>query len=255
MKIVYPSKTASPLSEYITELHAIARVSAISLLGLCIFWSYFSNSIIESWLHHIPVETGPNYENLSVYAPFDWIQMRWEIVFLLSFTTLLPLTSIQIYRFSRHGLFGRERNWLICVLFLTTALVPILIIFVWIFGIPALFEFASNLQIEGVGQMYDAASLFSFAMGVSWIILIWSTTTLFLGMTRLFGLVSEGEPRFRARLLAISGGTLILTLPIEFDGLRLLTAILVVYSADFLSRIVPIAMSPLDTRTNIDAVA
>ena len=40
-------------------------------------------------------------------------------------------------------------------------------------------------------------------------------------------------------MLAISFGILVLTLPIEFDGLRILSALAVVISADLISRSAP----------------
>ena len=93
--------------------------------------------------------------------------------------------------------------------------------------------------IDGVGVRYDAASVFSIALGASWIMAIWSLTAITLSLTRVLGLVELGSTRMRLRFLAISAGLLVLTLPVEYDGLRLLTAIIVTYTADVISRKTP----------------
>jgi len=231
----------SSFSKHLDEMHGLVRILAICLCILCIFWSFMAEDIVSIWIGILPIESGPNNENLSVYAPFDWVQMRWEIIFMLSLVSLMPILSIQLYRFSRSGLFPRERNWLIAVLLLSTTIVPISIILVWLYAIPSLFELATGFGIpSSVGVRYDASSVISFAIGVSWVMVIWAVTVLALSLTRLFGLLSNGKTRFRNRMIAISAGTLILTLPIEFDGLRVLIGIIVVVFADFLSGFVPI---------------
>ncbi len=244
----------SSVSTHIDEMHRFVRVSAIYMCALCIFWSFFSEDLVSLWIEFLPIQTGPTNENLSVYAPFDWIQMRWEIVIMLSLVSLMPILSIQLYRFSRVGLYPRERSWLIAVLLLSTTIIPLSILSVWLYAIPKLFYISSVAGFpDGVGVRYDASSLFSLAMGVSWIMVVWSVTVLALALTRLFGLVSNGMPRFRNRMFAISAGTLVLTLPVEFDGLRLLIAIVVVLLADMVSGLVPIYLPNSGESANFDA--
>ena len=54
-------------------------------------------------------------------------------------------------------------------------------------------------------------------------------------------------------MFAISAGTLVLTLPVEFDGLRLLIAIVVVLLADMVSGLVPIYLPNSGESANFDA--
>jgi hypothetical protein len=56
-------------------------------------------------------------------------------------------------------------------------------------------------------------------------------------------MVSSGKTRFRNRLLTISSGIIILTLPVEYDGLKLVIAIMVALLADGISQTAPVKMS------------
>ena len=235
------------ISDHLEDLHVLLRTVIIALGFLCVFWSFLVGGVISAWLDLLPLQTGPGNENLSVYAPFDWIEIRWSLILALSFITALPLTSLLVRRFSHSGLLPSERSWLSTVLLITTILVPLLIIGIWVLAMPKLIGIAILAgSIEGVGVSYDATSLFSISLGASWIMIMWSMTVISIGLARLFGLIEDSETRFRYRLLIISAGTLIITLPVEFDGLRLLIAICIVFSADALSQTLPIA--PLGQR-------
>ena len=231
----------SHFSLHLVELHTQLRISAIALGLLCEFWSYFVDNIMTAWIELLPLQTGPGNENMSIYGPFDWVEVRWSMILVLAFTTLLPLSSVQIYWFSRKGLYPRERTWLSAVLLLSTTVVPLLIVAIWAFATPQLFNFAATTStIDGIGVSYDASSIFSLALGASWILIIWALTIISIGMARLYGLVAITETRFRYRLLAISAGTLLLTLPVEFDGLRILISLTTVFTADVVSKAIPI---------------
>ncbi len=231
------------IHRHLIDGHNFLKVNAIAFSMLCVFWSYFTSDMIEAWLSHITIETGPNNENLSIYSPFEWVMMRWEIVLLFSFVSLMPLASILIYRFAKPGLYPRERSYLLSVLFLTTTFVPVIILIIWIYGIPYIFEFATKYNSSFiVGERYDAVSIFSFGVGITWVLLVWALTILVLSLSRVFGLVEDGNSRFRIRIVAISASLLVLTLPVEYDGLRLVISIAVSALADGISRMVPVAM-------------
>ena len=243
------------LSEHLLELNSLLMRASIALVLISILWSPFIDNLIQIWIENLPIQTGPSNENMSVFGPYEWIQVRWGLLLLLSLTTLLPLLSIQIYRFSRPGLYPSEKNWLSSVLLLTTTIIPFAIYSIWHWGLPFLFDFATRYGTpDGVFVRYDAPSIFSLAIGISWVLIIWSVTTISLSLTRVFGLLEEGTSRFRFRLIAISASILVLTLPVEFDGLRMITAFLVVYSSDIISKSAPVAFPsgqilPNDTRT------
>ncbi|MFL2966347.1 MAG: twin-arginine translocase subunit TatC [Candidatus Thalassarchaeaceae archaeon] len=231
----------------------IARKSAFLFLLISVIWSFLCDQAISIWLEKSPLPAGPNNENLAIFAPFDWIQIRWSVVMLLSIVTILPLISIMSYKFAKPGLYPRERQWLIAVLFLTTAIVPTSIMLIWVFGLPALFDLSlSNGYPEGVLIRYDAASIFSLGLGATWILVVWSVTTTTLSLSRIFGMIQSGRTRFRNRLLAISSGIIILTLPVEYDGLKIVIAILIALSAEMLSQSAPVKMEVWDSHANTE---
>ena len=241
-------------SQHFEELHSIARKSALLFLIICIIWSFVSNQAISFWLEQSPLPVGPNNENLAIFEPFDWIQIRWSVVMLLSFVTILPLLSVMSYKFAKPGLYPRERKWLIAVLVLTTVMVPISILVIWAFGLPALFDLSlSNGTPEGVLVRYDAASIFSLGLGATWVLVIWSVTTTTLSLSRIFGMVYSGKTRFRNRMLAISSGIIILTLPVEYDGLKILIAILTAFSSEMVSQTAPVKLEVWAPHANTES--
>ena len=229
------------IQEHLRELNIISRKISFALIIMCVFWSFSIDNMITHWLGILPLETGPNNEKMSIYGPFEWLQLRWAAVILLALLSLLPLISIQSYSFASPGLYPTERNWLVSVLILTTTIIPIVIFLIWYQGIPILFELSeASGRPDGVLVRYDAYSIFSIGMAISWVLVVWSMTTISLSLTRIFGMINNGQTRFRKRLLAISTGVIILTLPIEFDGLKIIIGIISAILADFVSGTMPV---------------
>jgi Sec-independent protein secretion pathway component TatC len=173
---------------------------------------------------------------------------------LLSVVSILPFLSIMTYNFAKPGLYPRERNWLTAVLILTTTVVPVAILLIWAFGLPAIYDISiSHGTPEGALVRYDAASVFSLGLGATWVLVVWSVTTVTLSLSRIFGMVYSGKTRFRNRMLAISTGVIILTLPVEYDGLKIAIAILAALSAEKLSQTAPVKMGPWEPYANTDS--
>ena len=227
--------------EHLRDLNTIARRISFALIIMCLFWSFSIDHMITHWLGALSFDTIPNQENMSIYGPFDWLNLRWTAVILLAFLSLLPLISIQAYLFARPGLYPSERIWLISVLILTTIVIPIVIFLIWYQGLQFLFFLSETSgRPDGVLVRYDASSIFSIGIAISWVLGIWSVTTISLSLTRIFGITNNGELKFRKRLLAISTSVIILTLPLEFDGLKIIIAILSTILADLVSSSIPV---------------
>ena len=230
--------------EHLRDLNTIARRISFALIIMCLFWSFPIDHMITHWLGALSFDTIPNQENMSIYGPFDWLNLRWTAVIILAFLSLLPLISIQAYLFARPGLYPSERIWLISVLILTTIVIPIVIFLIWYQGLQFLFFLSETSgRPDGVLVRYDASSIFSIGIAISWVLGIWSVTTISLSLTRIFGITNNGELKFRKRLLAISTSVIILTLPIEFDGLRIIIAILSIILADLVSSSIPVRVT------------
>jgi len=230
--------------EHLRELNTIARRISFALIIMCLFWSFSIDHMITHWLGALSFDTIPNQENMSIYGPFDWLNLRWTAVILLAFLSLLPLISIQAYLFARPGLYPSERIWLISVLILTTIVIPIVIFLIWYQGLQFLFFLSETSgRPDGVLVRYDASSIFSIGIAISWVLGIWSVTTISLSLTRIFGITNNGELKFRKRLLAISTSVIILTLPLEFDGLKIIIAILSTILADLVSSSIPVRVT------------
>ena len=227
--------------EHLRDLNTIARRISFALIIMCLFWSFSIDHMITHWLSALSFDTIPNQENMSIYGPFDWLNLRWTAVILLAFLSLLPLISIQAYLFARSGLYPSERIWLISVLILTTIVIPIVIFLIWYQGLEFLFFLSETSgRPDGVLVRYDASSIFSIGIAISWVLGIWSVTTISLSLARIFGITNNGELKFRKRLLAISTSVIILTLPLEFDGLKIIIAILSTILADLVSSSIPV---------------
>ena len=241
MSMELSSDRPRPVSDHFSELYGIVRVSTILLFLATIAWSYNSDSLMRLWLDSLPL--GAASMDLSVYSPFDWLEIRWSMAILLSVLTIMPFVSFRFQRFASPGLLPKERSWLALVLGISTVLIPLVIIICWSYLLPLLIEAAQSADyLEGVGSRYDASALFRLTLGTSWVLVCAMLATVTLSMVRLLGMVEQGETRLRVRLLLIFGGLLILTLPSEYEGLRLLIAVAAMLAADRLSGTLPNAV-------------
>ena len=210
------SDRSRPVLEHFLELHGIIRASTALLVLATIVWAYGVDSLMHLWLDLLPL--GAASMNLSVYSPFDWLEIRWSMAILLSILTIMPFASFRLHRFASPGLLPRERSWLTLILCVSTILIPMIIIICWVYLLPLLVETSQSLDyLEGVGSRYDANALFRLSIGLSWIMVCVMLATVTLSLALLLGLVDRGKARFRIRLLLIFGGLLILTLPSEYE--------------------------------------
>ncbi len=232
----------TPVAGHLQDFHSIIRRAAFVFLTASAITTIWIETILFDWA----LSQSPSGA-LSVYGPYDWIEMRFMAVIIVASVITLPFFSLDLRLFANSGLLANEKRWLDSYLILNTVIVPSILYWVWFSMIPNYIEAGIQLDsISDVNPRYDASELFSLASGISWILILAFTSTLFLSLSRLFGLVEEGRSRFRNRVLAIVGGLLILTLPEIFEGLRVLIAIGVMITAEVISRTTP--DGPLGTR-------
>jgi|TARA_B110001454_G_C12721990_1_gene435107 Sec-independent protein secretion pathway component TatC len=227
------------ISDHFSELYGIIRISALGVVIASIFLSFFIDDFMKDWLVNLELES--QLSDFSIYAPYDWINIKWTILFIFSITMVLPLTSIKLRSFALSGLYPREQRWFSLVLLTSIIAIPLAIFSIWFLVLPYSIEFFNNVgHIDGVTTRYDAVSIISLGIGVSWVFVIGIMTFLILSLSRLFGVVEGHESRVRIRIILISASMIFLTLPETYDGLRIIISFFTILFADSLSRIVPI---------------
>ena len=232
-----------PFSEHFSELFRIIRFSALGVVIISIFLSFFIDDILNNWLKSLSL-SADNYV-FSVYSPYDWIDTKWALLLIFSIALIMPYTTFKIRNFALPGLYDMEKKWFTFSLLLSGVIIPILLYFIWFISLPFLVNyFDDNGMVEGgtniVLARYDAVSIISIGIGISWILVIGTLTTLVLSMSRFFGMVADNESRIRIRILLISFSLVLLSLPNTYDGLRIVISLLTILFADSISRLTPI---------------
>ena len=228
-----------PVSEHFSELYKIIRTSALIVIIFSLLLSFFIDDLIKYWLGNL----GLDYQliSLSVYSPYDWINIKWAILLILSISIVVPITSLQLRNFALPGLYPRERKWVSIVLLISAFIVPFSIFLLWFFALPNGIIFLNEVGIiDGVEARYDAVSIISIGIGVSWILVIGISVFIILSLSRIFGIVEDNESRVRIRILLIGFSLIFLTLPETYEGLRILIAFFTIIIADSISRMTPI---------------
>ena len=230
-----PQDGRKSVTYHFEELHSVIRRGVFVFLISSAVTTIWIETILNNWVH----SQSPSGA-LSVYGPYDWVEMRFMAVIIISSVVSLPFFSIDLRVFANDGLLKNEKKWLDSYLVLNALIVPSILYWVWFSMIPKYIEASIQLDsISSVTPRYDASEIFGLASGISWILILFFTSTLFLSLSRLFGLVEQGRSRFRNRIFGIVGGLLILTLPDIFEGLKIIISITVLIIAESISRTVP----------------
>ena len=147
---------------------------------ISIFLSFFIDDILINWLDNLSLK---NDFSLAIYSPYDWIDTKWALLLIFSITLILPYSSLKMRKFALPGLYPRERKWFTSVIFFTGFIVPVLLYLIWFLAIPTFLNYFDQIGMVNPGQnvisaRYDAVSIISLGIGVSWIIIIGILTDL-----------------------------------------------------------------------------
>ena len=230
-------------SEHFSELFKIIRFSALGVVMVSIFLSFYIDDILGNWLESLSLDAD-NFI-FSVYSPYDWIDTKWALLLIFSIAMVLPYTTYKIRNFALPGLYDGEKKWFTFSLLFSGVIIPILLYLIWFIALPFLVNYFDEVgMVEGgnniVSARYDAVSIISLGIGVSWILVIGTLTTLVLSMSRFFGMVTDNESRIRIRILLICFSLVLLSLPSTYEGLRIIISLMTVLFADSISRLTPI---------------
>ena len=210
-------------SEHFSELFKIIRFSALGVVMVSIFLSFYIDDILGNWLESLSLDAD-NFV-FSVYSPYDWIDTKWALLLIFSIAMILPYTTYKIRNFALPGLYDREKKWFTLSLLFSGVIIPILLYLIWFIALPFLVNYFDEVgMVEGGNN----------------IVVIGTLTTLVLSMSRLFGMVTDNESRIRIRILLICFSLVLLSLPSTYDGLRIIISLLTVLFADSISRLTPI---------------
>ena len=224
MVFTVPTDKIVPISDHFSELFYLIRLQVIFFTIFSLFWAFLVDQVMLTWLNNLPL--GQSSLDLAIYGPYDWIEIQWSMVFLLSAISVMPFLSISLQKFMNPGLLPREKNWFSILLLFNLFMIPIILITVWVFLLPNFISsFVALGSLEGVGNHYDASAIFKLTLGLSWIFIVLSLTTISLSLARLLGLFDTPESNLRFKIISFSGSIMIITLPNEYDGIRILIAI------------------------------
>ncbi|MBC64534.1 MAG: hypothetical protein CMB15_02735 [Euryarchaeota archaeon] len=230
-------------SEHFSELYKIIRLSALGVVIISFFLSFYIDDLMSNWLNSLSLDQD-NFL-FSVYSPYDWIDTKWALLLIFSVGLILPYTTFKIRIFALPGLHDEEKKWFSFTILFSGIIIPVLLYVVWFIAIPFLINYFDQIGMvhggeEIVSARYDAVSIISLGIGFSWILVIGVLTTLILSLSRFFGMVVDNESRIRIRILLISFSLILLSLPKTYDGLRIIISLLTVFFADSISRLTPI---------------
>lgn len=228
-----------PLSNHFQDLYSIIRSTVILVAIISIFLSFVTTVILTEWTHSFTFNDELNI--LAIYSPFEWVEIKWSFSILMSMTIAIPISSYMLFRFAKPGLYPHEYMWLRTVFIINSFTLPVLIFFIWFWFVPEIANTASSMsELDNVSPRYDVGELTKFAIGITWVTIIWVVLFNSLSIIRF----TNGEIGFyhwaRPRLVIICLGLLILTLPYTFDGLRIFISASTILSCDILSKLVPL---------------
>jgi Sec-independent protein secretion pathway component TatC len=95
-----------PMSEHFEELYKIIKISALAIIISSFIMSFFIDEFMNYWISAL--DLGNKSLELSIYSPYDWINIKWAILLIFSITMVLPITSIKLRNFALPGLYPNE---------------------------------------------------------------------------------------------------------------------------------------------------
>ena len=228
-----------PVSYHLQDLYSIIRSTVILVAFCAIFWSFTSASILTEWI--LSFNFGDDSQNMAIYSPFEWIEIKWSFSILMSMISVIPVTSYLLLRFAKPGLYPQEYSWLRFVFLINSLLLPVLIFIIWFWIMPEMVNAVSSIsELNNVSPRYDIAEISRLSLGITWIaivsLILINSLTIARSTNSQIGIYSWIRPR----LIIMCAGILILTIPATFDGLRIVISISIIILCDNLSRIVPL---------------
>ena len=130
---VFSSESKSILY-HLQELYSLVKTSIVLIGIFSLLWSIFTPQILTYWIGMFNLDSEAG--NLSIYAPFNWLEIKWSSSIILGILTAVPIFSYMLLRFTSPGLYQSEYNWLKFALMANSVLLPLTTIMIWFWAIP-----------------------------------------------------------------------------------------------------------------------
>tara|TARA_B100000927_G_scaffold284654_1_gene273830 strand:+ start:13083 stop:13859 length:777 start_codon:yes stop_codon:yes gene_type:complete len=230
---------SKPMEYHLQDLYSLLKrvVLLVSISGIA--WSLVAPQLLLEWVSMFDLQDNSSY--LSIYAPFNWIEVKWSFSIMMGLVTVIPIFSFLIYRFSKPGLYPTEILPIKFILVINCFFLPISILGIWVWAVPKMVEFSESLsKLDNVNAQYDFSEIISLALGFSTMTVIAIILISSLLLSRIIGDASGIYSWFRPRIIVISLGLLIITMPTVFEGLRVPISLAILYICDMSSKLYPL---------------
>ena len=229
-----------PMENHLQELYSLVKNTILFASISAIGWSIVSPQLLTDWVNLFNI--ADNIDQLSIYSPFNWIEVKWSFSIMMGIITAFPLFSVMLYRFSKPGLYPNELFPVKIMLIANSLLLPFSIFLIWAWGVPYMVKYANGLsQIENISAKYDLFEIVNLALGLTLMATISFILTTSLILSRIIGEVDGIYTWLRPRIIIISFGLFIIMIPSVFEGLRITLAFVIIYASDLFARSIPLA--------------
>tara|TARA_B100000614_G_scaffold14410_3_gene12025 strand:+ start:3589 stop:4362 length:774 start_codon:yes stop_codon:yes gene_type:complete len=229
-----------PLENHLQELYSLVKNTILFASISAIGWSVVAPQLLTEWANLF--NNNVNINQLSIYSPFNWIEVKWSFSIMMGIITSFPLFSAMLYRFSKPGLYPNELFPVKFILIANSLLLPLSIFLIWVWGVPTMVKYANGLsQLENISARYDLFEIVNFSLGLTFMAIISFILMTSLILSRIIGDLGGVNSWLRPRIIIISFGLLILTMPSVFEGLRIPLSFVIIYVSDFFARSIPLA--------------
>ena len=231
---------SKPLENHFQDLYSLVKNTILFTSISAIGWSVVAPQLLADWVNLFNI--GDNINQLSIYTPFNWIEVKWSFSIMMGIITAFPLFSVMLYGFSKPALYPNEVFPVKLILIANSLMLPISIFLIWIWGVPNVVKYANGLsQLENISARYDLLEIVNFALGFTVMAIISFFLMTSLILSRIIGDVDGMYNWLRPRIMIVSFGLFILTMPSVFECLRIPLSCVIIFLSDLLARSFPLA--------------
>ena len=142
--------------DHLEELRSTLIFSIVAWVVLSIVIWFFSGRILDFLLAGIPVD------NLYFNAPTEAVVVRIKLSFILGVLIAFPYILFRFWAFVAPGLFSRERRTIFPLVFFSTILFYVGVIFAYWVLIPIVLDFLVRFGTEMLQPLLSVGKYFSF---------------------------------------------------------------------------------------------